>query len=147
MAIDRRHLGYALPPFTVEVTPARIALFRKAIGADAGAPDVAPPTFMKAVEGEQNSSRRILEALGVDLKRVLHAEQQFDYLGPIRAGDALTVQRTVTDLYDKKNGAMDFIVIESTVSHAERGLLGRSRQVVLVRNPQARAGAETGAGA
>ena len=139
MAIDRAHLGYALPPFTVEVTAARIALFLKAIVAEDGPQDVAPPTFMKAVEGEQNSSRRILETLGVDLRRVLHAEQQFDYLGPIRAGDSVTVQRTVTDLYDKKNGAMDFIVIESTVSHAERGLLGRSRQVVLVRNPQPKA--------
>ena len=136
MAIDRAHLGFALPPFTVEVTAARIALFLKAIGAEEGPQDIAPPTFMKAVEGEQNSSRRILETLGVDLRRVLHAEQQFDYLGPIRAGDSLSVQRTVTDLYDKKNGAMDFIVIESTVSHAERGLLGRSRQVVLVRNPK-----------
>lgn len=135
MAIDRAHLGHALAPFTVEVTAERIAAFRAAIGADDGPQDVAPPTFMKAVEGEQNSSRRILDALGVDLKRVLHAEQQFDYLGPIRAGDTLSVQRTVTDLYDKKNGAMDFIVIESTLSHAERGLLGRSRQVVLVRNP------------
>ena len=136
MSIDRAHLGYALPPFTVEVTAARIAQFRAAIGATAGDPDLAPPTFMKAVEGEQNSSRRILEALGVDLKRVLHAEQQFDYLGAIRAGDTVQVQRTVTDLYDKKNGAMDFIVIESTIRHAERGLLGRSRQVVLVRNPK-----------
>lgn len=135
MTIDRAHLGFALPPFVVDVTAARIALFLKAIGAADGPQDIAPPTFMKAVEGEQNSSRRILETLGVDLRRVLHAEQQFDYLGPIRAGDALVVQRTVTDLYDKKNGAMDFIVIESTVSHAERGLLGRSRQVVLVRNP------------
>jgi hypothetical protein len=136
MTIDRAHLGHALPPFTVEVTQARIAQFRAAIGAITGAPDVAPPTFMKAVEGEHNSSRRILEALGVDLKRVLHAEQQFDYLGAIRAGDVLQVQRTVTDLYDRKNGAMDFIVIESTITHAERGLLGRSRQVVLVRNPK-----------
>lgn len=135
MAIDRAHLGFALPPFAVEVTAARIALFLKAIGAEDGPQDLAPPTFMKAVEGEQNSSRRILEALGVDLKRVLHAEQQFDYLGPIRAGDSLIVKRTVTDLYERKNGAMDFIVIESTVAHAGRGLLGRSRQVVLVRNP------------
>ena len=136
MSIDRAHLGTALPPFTVEVTAERIAQFRAAIGATTGPRDCAPPTFMKAVEGEQNSSRRILETLGVDLRRVLHAEQQFDYLGAIRAGDRLSVQRTVVDLYDKKNGAMSFIVIESTLTHAERGLLGRSRQVVLVRNPK-----------
>jgi hypothetical protein len=140
MAIDRNHLGYALPAFTVEATPERIARFIEAIGDTRADPDLAPPTFMKAVEGENNSSRRILDALGVDLKRVLHAEQQFDYLAPIRAGDTLSVQRTVTDLYERKNGAMDFIVIESTVSRGTE-LLGRSRQVVLVRNPVPKAAA------
>ena len=94
------------------------------------------PTFMKMVEGEHNSSRRILDTLAVDLRRVLHAEQQFDYLGPILAGDQLDVVRRVADIYERKNGLMEFIVIESTIVHAERGLLGRSRQVVLVRNPK-----------
>mgnify|MGYP000376065600 CR=1 FL=1 len=56
--------------------------------------------------------------------------------GPILAGDQLDVVRRVADIYERKNGLMEFIVIESTVSHAERGLLGRSRQVVLVRNPK-----------
>lgn len=137
MAIDRKHLGYAFPTFTVTVEPARLALFAQAIGEKnpALSAEIAPPTFMKAIEGEHGSSRAILEALGVELRRVLHAEQQFDYLAPIRAGDQLTVQRTVTDLYDKKNGQMDFIVIESVLHNASGVLVGRSRQVVLVRNP------------
>ncbi|WP_293395578.1 MaoC family dehydratase N-terminal domain-containing protein [Nevskia sp.] len=136
MAIDRAHVGYALPAFTVAVTPERIAKFRAAIGETGGDVRVAPPTFMKMVEGEHNSSRRILDTLAVDLRRVLHAEQQFDYVGPILAGDQLDVVRSVSDIYERKNGLMEFIVIESTISHAERGLLGRSRQVVLVRNPK-----------
>lgn len=141
MAIDRAFIGYALPAFTVQATPERIARFVQAIGDTRAAPGLAPPTFMKAIEGEDNSSRRILEALGVDLKRVLHAEQHFDYLAPIRAGDVLQVQRTVTDLYDKKNGAMEFIVIESTITCADGQLAGRSRQIVLVRNPAPKAAA------
>jgi len=139
MSIDRSHLGYALPAFTVEVSAARIAAFLLAIGDSSASSTVAPLTFMKAIEGEHNSSQRIMETLGVDLRRVLHAEQQFDYLGPIRAGDQLSVERRVTDLYEKKNGALEFIVIESSIRHAARGLLGRSRQVVLVRNPVAKA--------
>jgi len=136
MAIDRAHIGYTLPAFTVAATPERIAKFRAAIGETAGDIRVAPPTFMKMVEGEHNSSRRILDTLAVDLRRVLHAEQQFDYFGPILAGDQLDVVRRVADIYERKNGQMEFIVIESTIAHAERGLLGRSRQVVLVRNPK-----------
>ena len=137
MSIDRAHLGFALPPFTVEVSAQRITDFRNAIGdpAEASDADIAPPTFMKAVEGENNSSRRILEALQVDLRRVLHVEQQFEYLAQIRAGDVLSVQRRVSDLYERKNGAMSFIVIESTVCRQDGDPVGTSRQVVLVRNP------------
>lgn len=135
MAIDRAHLGYALPPFTVTIAADRIANFCTAIGDTTTPNGVAPPTFMKAIEGENNSSRRIIEALGIDLKRVLHAEQQFDYLGEIRSGDTVEVVRKVTEIYDKKGGQLEFVTIESTISEATRGLLGRSRQLVLVRHP------------
>lgn len=135
MTIDRKFLGYSLPTFTVSVTRERLALFRSSIGSGETDHDTAPPTFMKAIEGEDNSSRRILDALGVDLRRVLHAEQQFDYFEPIRSGDHLQVQRTVTDLYEKKRGAIEFIVIESTVSRDDGIPIGKSRQIVLVHNP------------
>jgi hypothetical protein len=137
MAIDRRHVGYALPPFTVTVEPERLAAFARAIGErdPRYAERVAPLTFMKVLEGEHGSSRKILEVLGVPLPRVLHAEQQFDYLAPILAGQVVTVSRRVVDLYEKKGGAMEFIVIESVFTGGEAEVLGRSRQVVAVRNP------------
>jgi hypothetical protein len=89
---------------------------------------------MKAIEGEHNSSRRILEVMGVPLARVLHAEQQFDYFTPIRAGDRLQVQRSVTDIYDKRDGEMEFIVIESRIWREDGTAVGRSRQLILVRH-------------
>ena len=137
MAIDRGFLGYSLPSFTFTASRERVASFARAIGMSDEALAVAPPTFMKAVEGEGNSSRRILQAMGVELSRVLHVEQQFDYLAPIRTGDVLRVDRAVTDLYDKRGGAMEFIVIESSVSRDDGTAVGRSRQVILVRNPAA----------
>lgn len=137
MAIDRKHLGFALPPFVVTVSPERLARFADAIGErdPLYREQIAPPTFMKVLEGEDNSSRRILRALGVELPRVLHAEQQFDYLVPIRAGDEIRVERRVADLYDKKDGQMDFIVIETRFTGPSGMLVARSRQIVLVRNP------------
>lgn len=139
MTIDRGFLGYALPPFTFTASQERVTRFARAIGIADESPAVAPPTFMKAVEGEGNSSRRILEAMGVELSRVLHVEQHFDYLAPIRSGDVLRVDRAVTDLYDKRGGAMEFIVIESSVSRDDGTPVGRSRQVILVRNAAAAA--------
>ena len=136
MAIDRKFLGFALPAFAVTVTPERLAGFADAIGERKALyrEQIAPPTFLKVLEGEDNSSRRILEALGVELSWVLHAEQQFDYLGPVRAGDELKVERRVSDLYDKKGGEMDFIVIETSFTGPSGALVARSRQIVLVRN-------------
>jgi hypothetical protein len=137
MAIDRANIGFALPPFQVKVDPERLQLFKKAIG-ETG-PDaldnIAPPTFLKAIEGENNSARAILDALKVDLKRVLHAEQQFDYVEPVHAGDTITVERRVMDMYDKKDGALEFIVIESVLSNTALAVVARSRQVIMVRNP------------
>lgn len=139
MAIDRRHLDYAFPPFTVTVDPGRLAAFARAIGEHDPqfSERVAPLTFMKVLEGEHGSSRKILEVLGVPLARVLHAEQQFDYVAPILAGQVVTVSRRVVDLYEKKGGAMEFIVIESVFTSEGSEVLGRSRQVVAVRNPPA----------
>lgn len=136
MAIDRKFLGFALPPFKVTATPERIARFADAIGErnPLYRERIAPPTFLKVLEGEDNSSRRILDALGVPLPRVLHAEQQFDYLAPVCAGDELLVERRVTDLYDKKGGEMEFIVIETSFTGPSGMLVARSRQIVLVRN-------------
>ncbi len=141
MAIDPRHVGYALPPFKVTVEPRRLAAFARAIGESDPqfAEHVAPLTFMKVLEGERGSSRAILTALGVPLARVLHAEQQFEYITPILAGDVVTVSRRVVDLYAKKGGAIEFIVIESVFTSAGGEVLGRSRQVVAVRNPSGEA--------
>jgi hypothetical protein len=135
MAINRGFLGYTLSTFAVVASPSRIERFASALGLDAAPGAPAPPTFMKAIEGENNSSRRILETMGVPLARVLHAEQQFDYFSPIRPGDVLQVQRTVTDIYDKRNGEMEFVVIESRIWREEGEAVGRSRQVILIRHP------------
>jgi hydroxyacyl-ACP dehydratase HTD2-like protein with hotdog domain len=137
MAIDRRHIGFSLPPFTVFIEPARLALFAKAIGETDPqyANSIAPPTFLKAIDGENNSSRVILEALDVDLKRVLHVQQEFNYGEPARVGDSITVERTVLDIYDKRQGELEFIVIESVLTNAAQLIVGRIRQLVMVRNP------------
>lgn len=137
MALDRDRIGYCLPAFTVTVEPAALAAFAAAIGETDPqyADQVAPPTFMKVLEGQDNSSRRIMEAVGADLKRILHAEQQFEYLAPIRAGTQVSVARRVADIYDRRDGQLEFVVIETTFSSEDSGLLGRSRQLVLVRNP------------
>jgi hypothetical protein len=136
MPVDRKYIGFSLPQFTVTVDPNRLRQFAVAIGASETSVEsgVAPPTYMKVIEGEGNSSREIVRALGVDLRRVMHAEQEFEYSEPIRAGDRLTVERGVADIYDRKDGALEFIVVDTTIQRAGGTVVGRSRQWILIRN-------------
>lgn len=135
MSLDKNNIGFSLPKFQVEVEAENLKNFNLSIGLPANKDsNVAPLTFMKVLEGQGNSSRVIMESLGAELHRILHAEQQFDYISPIVAGDVVTVERKVIDIYDKKNGELSFVVIESTFTSAVDNLLGRSRQIVLVRN-------------
>jgi N-terminal half of MaoC dehydratase len=133
MPIDRKHIGFRLPPFVSSVDVERLTRFTEAIGLSEP-PAIAPPTYLKVIEGEHNSSRSILEALGVNLRGVLHVEQEFDYGAPIRAGDEVTVERAVIDIYDRKAGALEFILIESILRNAAGNHVGTSRQLIAVRN-------------
>jgi hypothetical protein len=136
MPIDRKHIGFSLPRFDVTVDQDRLRNFAAAIGAsqDSVESGVAPSTYMKVIEGAGNSSREIVRALGVDLRRVMHVEQEFEYDGQIRAGDHLTVERRVADIYDRKDGALEFVVVHSTILRNSGQSVGRSRQWILIRN-------------
>jgi hypothetical protein len=142
MAIDRQFIGFCLPPFTVTVDGGRLRQFAAAIGMRDGQLDEHPPlTYLKVIEGEGDSSREILAALGVDLTRVLHAEQEFEYHAAFRSGDVLTVERVVSDIYERKGGQLEFIVVDSVIRQAGGALVARTQQVILVRNPAAVAAA------
>lgn len=139
MGIDRRHVGFTLPKFTLSIAPERLAAFAEAIGeTDFASATMVPPTFLKVIEGEGGSSRRILDELAVDLRRVLHAEQQFEYYAPLRVGDSVTVERKVAEIYEKKGGEMEFIVIETSFFGTAAECRALSRQIVLVRHPKQR---------
>jgi hypothetical protein len=127
--------GYIHPPFTVRIEADNIAQFCRAVGYPASNALHGPPTYMKVIEGKSGSSRAILEALGIALHRILHAEQTFEYHSPIFPGQDVQVTRCISDHYYKKKGAMEFLEILSEI-HGEDGvLLGRSVQTLLLRTP------------
>jgi acyl dehydratase len=143
---DRSRVGFTTPPTLVDVDAWRVKLFCQATGETdpvywdpvaaqaAGHPACpVPPTFLKAIEGEHFSSAQLMKLLDVPLRGVLHAEQSFECLAPVHAGDRIEVSRTVSDIYDKKEGAFTFIVVD-THYRAAAGPVATSRQTILVRN-------------
>ncbi len=51
------------------------------------------------------------------------------------AGDCLTFESVITDIYDKKNGLLEFIDTESTVHNQDGDLVCVLSQTVVVRKP------------
>jgi hypothetical protein len=137
LMIDRSRIGFTTEPSSALVDAWRVKLFCQATGetdSAVWAPDApVPPTFLKAIENEHFASARLMQLLNVPLKSILHAEQSFEHIASVFAGDSVEVQRTVRDIYDKKGGAMTFIAVDTSYRIGERAV-ATSRQLILVRN-------------
>ena len=146
--IDKRFIGHEFAPHTSVVEAGRLRLFAKAIGESdpvysdetaaraAGHPALrAPPTLAFCLDMDVPDPFAWLTELGVALPRILHGEQRFTYHAPVYAGDTLNFRARITDIYDKKGGALEFIVKDTRVHNQHAALVAELRSVVVVRNP------------
>ncbi|KQW37523.1 MaoC family dehydratase N-terminal domain-containing protein [Rhizobacter sp. Root404] len=121
--IDSKHIGRAFAASRAEVEKGRLRFFAKAIGetdpvytdeavarAAGHASLPVPPTFLFSLEMEKPDPFAWMDEIGMDLTRILHGEQSFTYHRMAYAGDTLTFESHVADVYDKKNGALTFVV-------------------------------------
>jgi acyl dehydratase len=145
-------IGLSLPAFEVDVERFQLRLFAIAIGERrseyldveaarvAGYRDLpAPPTFAFSMAMRPEDPFDLLRLLEVDLARVLHGEQSFEYVHPICAGDRVRVSRKVVDAYEKKGGSLQFFIVEVTCSDGRDGRpLIRARQTIIHRPEAAR---------
>lgn len=133
--IDRSRIGFTTTPTVTHIEPWHVKLFRQAIGDEDDGP-VVPPTFLKAIETEHFSSAALLKLLGVPLNGVLHAEQVFEHLAPVRIGDQVSVQRNIRSVEEKKGGSLTFVVIETAYAVAGAGV-ATSLQTIVARKLEA----------
>lgn len=152
MGIDaQRHIGVVSEPRAVEVERGFLKFFAKATGETnpiyfdeeaaraAGHPDILmPPTYVFSLQLSAPAAAGDVfdpvAGLGVDMARVLHGEESFAYHHPIYAGDRLELVTTTTDIYDKKGGALQFIVQDTRCTNAAKVLCVEARQVTVVRH-------------
>ncbi len=127
---DKNLIGHKIGAYSVDVEKGRLRFFAKAIGetdpvyTDEAAAKAAgheslpvPPTFLKCLESEGRDVVELLNLVGFDLGRVLHAEQSFVYHKMAYAGDVLTFDGFISDIYEKKGGALQFVVMEARVTN------------------------------
>lgn len=145
--IDKKWIGHELPASQLPVERSRLRFFAKAIGEtdpvytdeaaarDAGYPDLpAPPTFLFAAELDSGANDQLLADLGVPLSKLLHGEQGFSYHRPACVGDTITVRSRIEDIYDKKNGTLEFVVKTSRATNQNDELVAEMRTVLVCRN-------------
>ena len=145
--IDKKHIGYAPSPTLWDVEKGRIAFFAKVIGltdpihTDEAAAKaagyrgiVAPPTFIFGAPGDSGETMKLIETLEIDLGKVLHGEQRFDYHAPVCAGDTLRFESRVSDIYDKKGGALEFVVNDTKVTNQLGEHVADLHSVIVVRH-------------
>jgi acyl dehydratase len=145
--IDKKWLGHELPESVLPIERSRLRFFAKATGETraeyidvaaaqaAGYADLpAPPTFLMAAELDSGASDQLLRDLQIPLSKLLHGEQSFTYHQTVCAGDTITVRSTVSDIYEKKNGALEFVVKDSRAVNQRNELVAELRSVLVCRH-------------
>ena len=145
--IEKKWIGHQLPPSELLIERGRLQFFARSIGETdpmytdlaaaraAGYPDLpAPPTFVFAAELESGAVTSLLETLELPIQKILHGEQGFTYLKPVCAGERVTVRSKIADIYDKKGGALEFVLKSSEVRNSSGELVAELRSLLVCRN-------------
>ncbi|WP_137921015.1 MaoC family dehydratase N-terminal domain-containing protein [Hydrogenophaga sp. 2FB] len=144
---DKSLIGRKLNEGTSEVEKGRLRFFAKATGQldpvysdevaarAAGHPSLpVPPTFLMCMNSEFSNLPVMLETLQMDLARLLHAEQSFAYHRMAYAGDTLSFETQVADVYEKKGGALQFVVNATRVTNQKGEHVADLRCALVQRN-------------
>ena len=80
----------------------------------------------------------VIQALGINLIRLLHGEEEYNYLGAIHPGDIMTGKSKVVEMYnkekkDKPGKFMEFTVIETEIRNQRGELVIKSRSTLVER--------------
>ncbi len=156
--IDRRHLGRRYGPYVFEVGVERMRDFVAAVGGgvpgrvfsspprdphpytwDAAAARrsrhgglVAPPAFAAAFAIQPFAVACSDPALEVNVLRLLHSEQELEWLEVVRPGDVLETVGEITSIRDR--GSLDFLEVTTTTTNQHGRVVVRGVWTAIVRN-------------
>ncbi len=140
-------IGKEYPSFSAEIEKGRLRQFANAIGetdpvySDEGAAREAgygslpaPPTFAFAIAMEAGQSVNILQDMDIPFTKAVHGAQGFTYKKAICAGDEITGIQKITNVYEKKGGALLFIESEVGMVNQHGDSVCDLQTTVIVRN-------------
>ena len=122
----------------------RVLQFADAIGEDdpiyrdpeaakaAGYDDqLAPPTFLTAMQIMTSGQVVMDQELGLNYALVVHGEQEYEWRRPVKVGDKLRATPRIADIYAR--GPNEFLVIEAEIKDASGETVAIARSTLLSR--------------
>ena len=125
---DKSLIGKETPTVVAEVLAEETIQFAKALGdlnplyvdKDAARESpfgslLAPPTFPVTLAAG-NMDPDLFFELGLNFASIVHGEQEFEYLRPLKVGEKVTLKGRVADITEKegRSGVLDVVVLETT---------------------------------
>jgi len=128
MPIDPALAGRVFEPTApVTVTQERIDAFAACLGAPTGG--VAPPTFPFTLVVAAWQRMFDDADLGIELHRLVHADQRFTAVRALRAGDEVVATATLSSV--RPIGDADRLVVDTALSSADGDQLGTATSTLL----------------
>ena len=147
--LERSLIGKKYPPVVFEVEKQRLRFFSMATGqTDPVYLDetvakkkghtslLAPPTFLTTIGMEQEKPYQYLKDLNIKMECLLHAGQEYKYHIPVHAGDTITMVSKIADMFDKKNGSLQFLVFISIYTNQQHNIVAEAKSTLVVRKDQ-----------
>ncbi|HZS79052.1 MAG TPA: MaoC family dehydratase N-terminal domain-containing protein [Ktedonobacteraceae bacterium] len=147
---DTSKIGQNLASFTYEVQRNKIHELTTAIGdmnpiyhsreaaQEAGYPDVpispTTPTMFSFWGNRQRGAS--LAEVGINVARVLHGEEEYEYLAPIYPNDVLTGTTTLLDGKTRQGSdghSMDILTLETSYVNQQQQTVLKARTTIVVR--------------
>jgi acyl dehydratase len=135
--IDRSLIGVWGHETTMNVELGKIREFARAVKDDKPAyreGTLAPATFLMTLAHWIGDMGQTRSAVKLDFLRLLHGEQEFEYVKPIRAGDVLRFRSRTKEVFEKqgkRGGKMLFIVGETEFKNQRDEVVAYSRNTVI----------------
>ena len=129
MAVDTEKVGKTYEPATFEVDAERIRKYAEAVHEDApiyrdaeaakqaGFRDLVAPPMFAVVYSAPAMGQAIFDAIGELLPRMVHGGQEFIWQEPVCAGDVITTEASIKEIYEKDGKG--FFVFESVSRNQE----------------------------
>jgi acyl dehydratase len=170
MALDKKHIGRRYGPFVYEAGVEKMREFAWAVGGTIpstgfttqGAPVGLHPWLTDQAAAQSSPYGAIIAMpnfavvfaigpfgracadpeVGVDLLRLVHGDQEFEFFEPVKAGDVLTTSGEIADVSSK--AGLDFLVVTTESTNQRGELVVKGRWTAVIRGAKGEGAATAG---